>query len=582
MTATRIYQMTSPRSNWKQLGRVSGLLLLSATLLSACVADPSASSSSALVSVSSVAVSEAASSSLPVPSSSAVSSSVPSSSSLAVSSVAISSQAASSVPSVKLHASCPGVIDEGYQRLYAEVPARIEAEHYNPDGFEDSTPENQGEALRLDEAVDIVDFDGGYAVGYMTGGEWLEYNIYVEQAGEYDLTMRFGTVDPDRTFSVSQCGTVLLDDIKVPRVADWDEAKIWNVGKVQLGEGLQKIRLTVTGPDYQNIDWFHIGQYDGPIDEPDATCALPSRFEWESSGELLGPRPGSGWASAKDPSVVFYDNKYHIFATYFQDSWKSFYTNFADWGQANNASQTSFSGTRVGNMVAPQIFYFEPQGLWYTISQWAYPFNAFYATTNDIGNPNSWTAPKELLKNVPEGSLDFWVICDDTHCHLFFSRDDGVLYKAKTTIANFPNFTYSESTGIVMREPRAGDLFEAANVYKVDGQDLYLLLVEAMINGNERYFRSWTAPTLDGPWTALADTYNNPFAGNANVSWPTGKWSSQGISHGEMVRSGFDQRLTIDPCNLEYVFQAESVNATAIGSGYGNLPYRLGKLKLKQ
>lgn len=553
---------------------IRGLLpTATAVLLSACVAEPSGSSSSTSPSSS---FSVQTSSSQTVVSSSSLSvssSSLPASSSEPASS--------SSAPSVKLHTTCPASVAESYQQLYVEVPARIEAEFYNPAGFEDSTPENQGEAFRIDEAVDIVDFDGGYAVGYMTGGEWLEYSVYVETAGEYDVTMRFGSVDPDRTFSLTQCGTTLLDGIKVPRVADWDQAKVWNVGKVRLGEGLQKIRLNVTGPDYQNIDWIHIGQYDGPIDEPETSCALPSRFEWEASGELVGPRPGSGWASAKDPSVVYYDDKYHIFATYYQDGWKSFYTNFADWGQAGSAQQTSFQGTRVGNMVAPQVFYFEPQGLWYTISQWAYPYNAFYATTNDITNPSSWSERKELLKNVPEGALDFWVICDDTHCHLFFSRDDGVLYKAKTTIANFPNFSYSEATGIVMREPRAGDLFEAANVYKVDGQDLYLLLVEAMVNGNERYFRSWTAPTLDGPWTALADTYNNPFAGNTNVDWPTGKWSSQGISHGEMVRSGFNQKLTIDPCNLEYVFQAESVNATAIGSGYGNLPYRLGKLKLK-
>lgn len=561
-------------TNSLRLLRGAFLAAIGATFLSACVSESGGDSSSIAVS-SSQAISSSSqvvslsSSSLPI-----------SSSSLAPSSIAQSSS--SSAPAIKLHATCPATIAESYEQLYAEVPTRIEAEFYNPGAFEDSTPDNQGEAFRLDEAVDIVDFDGGYAVGYMTGGEWLEYSVYVETAGEYDVTMRFGSVDPDRTFSITQCGTTLLEDIQVPRVADWDQAKIWNVGKVRLGEGLQKIRLNVTGPDYQNIDWLHIGQYDGIIDEPEVTCALPNRFQWESSGELVGPRPGSGWASAKDPSVVYYDDKYHIFATYYQDGWKSFYTNFGDWGQAGNAPQTSFVGTRVNNMVAPQVFYFEPHGLWYTISQWAYPYNAFYATTNDITNPSSWSERKELLKNVPEGALDFWVICDDTHCHLFFSRDDGVLYKAKTTIANFPNFNYSQATGIVMQEPRAGDLFEAANVYKVDGQDLYLLLVEAMVNGNERYFRSWTAPTLDGPWTALADTYNNPFAGNANVDWPTGKWSSQGISHGEMVRSGFNQKLTIDPCNLEYVFQAESVNATAIGSGYGNLPYRLGKLKLKQ
>ena len=89
----------------------------------------------------------------------------------------------------------------------------------------------------------------------------------------------------------------------------------------------------------------------------------------------------------------------------------------------------------------------------------------------------------------------------DVNCHLFFSRDDGVLYKSKTSRENFPNFVGYE---VVMEDHRGNGnsfLFEAANVYKVDGTDQYLLLVEAY-NSEEgaygpRYFRSWTATDLD-------------------------------------------------------------------------------------
>ena len=92
-----------------------------------------------------------------------------------------------------------------------------------------------------------------------------------------------------------------------------------------------------------------------------------------------------------------------------------------------------------------------------------------------------------------------------------------------------------------------------------------------------RYFRSWTAPSLDGPWTALADTEANPFAGENNVQWPQGKWS-RGISHGELVRSGYDEKLTIDPCNLEFLYQGEAGTA----SSYGRIPYKLGLLRLNR
>jgi len=118
----------------------------------------------------------------------------------------------------------------------------------------------------------------------------------------------------------------------------------------------------------------------------------------------------------------------------------------------------------------------------------------------------------------------------------------------------------------------SGYLFEAANVYKVDGANQYFLLVKAFISG-PRFFRSWTSNSLDGPWTPLADTEANPFAGNNNVIWPQGQWAN-GISHGELLRSGHDERLTIDPCNLQFLYQGHTGSA----SDYSLLPYRLGVL----
>ena len=276
-----------------------------------------------------------------------------------------------------------------------------------------------------------------------------------------------------------------------------------------------------------------------------------------------------------------YNGLYHIFATVFDTStggdgsWGSIYMNFADWNQAGSATQVPFQGTAMGNAVAPQVFFFRPHNRWYQITQWA----GAYSTTTDITNPSSWSPKQKLLQGEPSGALDFWVICNNTHCYLYFSRDDGVLYMSKTTIGNFPNFSgYS----IVMEDHRGNGnsfLFEAANVYKVDGFNQYLLLVEAYYTPGygPRYFRSWTAPSLDGPWTALADTEANPFAGENNVQWPQGKWS-RGISHGELVRSGYDEKLTIDPCNLEFLYQGEAGTA----SSYGRIPYKLGLLRLNR
>ena len=302
------------------------------------------------------------------------------------------------------------------------------------------------------------------------------------------------------------------------------------------------------------------------------TCELKAPLSWVSTGPLISPK-NSGWKSIKDPSVVKYNGTYHVYATYYDTSYKSMYTSFTDWNSAQAAPHTSMNGTTVGNSVAPQVFYFRPHNKWYLITQWG----GAYATTDDISKPN-WSAKKKLLQGEPTNALDFWVICNATHCYLYFARDDGVLYVSKTTIGNFPNFSgYS----IVMEDHRGNGnqyLFEAPNVYKLDGQNKYLLMVEAWPSG-PRMFRSWTSTSLDGPWTALADTDANPFAGNRNVEWPTGKWAN-GISHGELIRSGYDERLTVDPCNLEFLYQGEA--GPSPDGQYNTIPYKLGLLRLKK
>lgn len=299
------------------------------------------------------------------------------------------------------------------------------------------------------------------------------------------------------------------------------------------------------------------------------SCELSSRLSWVSTQPLIAPQAPE-FASIKDPTIVRHNGLYHVFATVYdtaKNGWGTVYLNFSDFSKAGSAVQVSMRHKPLGDAIAPQVFYFRPHGKWYMITQWG----AKYSTNTDIANPDGWTAPKPLLGGGPENGLDYWVICDSTHCHLFFSRNDGKLYRSKTPIGDFPHFSGYET---VMTD-KVGDLFEAANVYKIEGTDKYLLMVEAYA---PRYFRAWTATRLDGPWTPLADQQAAPFAGAANVTFEGAKWTDD-ISHGEMIRAGHDETLTIDPCNMQYLYQG--VDPASAKTSYERLPYRLGLLRAR-
>ncbi|MGW2724856.1 non-reducing end alpha-L-arabinofuranosidase family hydrolase [Streptomyces sp. NPDC001492] len=312
-------------------------------------------------------------------------------------------------------------------------------------------------------------------------------------------------------------------------------------------------------------------------------AALPSRYSWSSSGPLIAPKPDAthNIAGIKDPTVVQYNGKYHVFASVASASGYSLvYLNFSDWSQAGSATHHYLDRTAIGTgyRAAPQVFYYAPQRLWYLVYQTG---NASYSTNPDISNPNGWSAPRNFYSSMPDiirqnigGGywVDMWVICDSANCYLFSSDDNGHLYRSQTTVGQFPNgFT---NTVIAAQDSNKYALFEASNVYKVQGSNQYLLLVEAVGSDGRRYFRSWSASSLAGSWSPLAASESNPFARSSNVAFPAGAWSRD-ISHGEMIRAGYDQTLTIPACKLQYLYQGKDPNA---GGDYNSLPWRLALL----
>jgi len=295
------------------------------------------------------------------------------------------------------------------------------------------------------------------------------------------------------------------------------------------------------------------------------TCPLPTTFKWTSTGALAQPK--DGWVSLKNFSYSFFNNQHIVYYSGGTSAgkWAGGMMTFADWADMATATQHTMPMLSA----APTLIYFTPKKLWVLMYQYG-PWTFMYSTSSDPTSPSSWSPARELYNG---GGIDNTVICDTTTCYLFVTDDSGRVYRSSMPIDDFPG-TFPRATAIMTDTKE--NLFEAEQVYKVKGTNQYLMIVEAL-GGAGRYFRSFTATDLGGSWTPLAATESKPFAGKANVTFSDGDAWTPSFSHGDLVRTNPDETQTIDPCNLQLLYQG---NRPGPNVPYIQLPYRPGLLTL--
>jgi hypothetical protein len=149
------------------------------------------------------------------------------------------------------------------------LPARLEAEE--PARFSDTTPTNLGTPSCSTSAVDAqatTDTGGGCNVGWTEAGEWLEWDVSVASAGQFDLVARLASNTAGKSVQVLLDGANVGGVLNAPS-AGWQTFSDVLARNVSIGAGVHQLRLLMsTGAT--NVNFLELKPVSAPPPNLDA------------------------------------------------------------------------------------------------------------------------------------------------------------------------------------------------------------------------------------------------------------------------------------------------------------------------
>lgn len=166
-----------------------------------------------------------------------------------------------------------------------DVPAKIQAEDFTD--YVDSNSTNSGGQYRPNEGVDIQntgDAGGGFNVGWTNAGEWLEYDIRVNNSGAFSADMRLASTKSNSKYSISIDGSKVTSNQTVNNTGNWQNYYTDSVGIGNLSAGNHTLRVNVEASGF-NLNWLELktGTVNPPSPPPSGDFGLdPGDEPWEN------------------------------------------------------------------------------------------------------------------------------------------------------------------------------------------------------------------------------------------------------------------------------------------------------------
>ncbi len=129
------------------------------------------------------------------------------------------------------------------------LPGVLQAEAFD-DGdagvaYNDTTSGNSGGEARTGD-VDVegtADTGGGYDVGWIAPGEWLQYSVNVTAAGTYTVEFRVAAAGAGGVFHLEVNGADVTGPLTIPDTGDWQSWTTVSKAGVSLAQGNQTWRV---------------------------------------------------------------------------------------------------------------------------------------------------------------------------------------------------------------------------------------------------------------------------------------------------------------------------------------------------